>query len=241
MPTDNPGLLPLGSIFRHIGKHVAIGLITVIPVIVTWLLIAFIFDKLAAFGLPVARNFLDFLQQQSPLFAELLAISWLRKTIALIFVVALLYLLGWFASRVIGRRLVSTLEGFLLKIPLVRSIYGPVKQLVGVMEKKSPDAQRVVLIDFPSPEMKTVGLATRTMVDESTGQTLVAVYVPTTPNPTSGYLEIVPADKVIATDWTVDEAMKFIVSGGIVGRESINYNDSAGTPGVSKAETDAPD
>ena len=228
----------LSSIIRHRGKHLAIGLITVIPVVVTWVLIAFIFDKLADIGLPFAKDFLDFLQKQSPLFAELLTISWLRKLVALIFVMALLYLLGWFATRVIGRRLVSRFEHFLLKLPLVRSIYGPVKQLVGVMEKKSGDAQRVVLIDFPSPEMKTVGLATRTMVDESTGNTLIAVYVPTTPNPTSGYLEIVPAEKVITTDWTVDEAMKFIVSGGIVGRETINYSESKAAPNGGQKSVD---
>lgn len=71
--------------------------------------------------------------------------------------------------------------------------------------------------------MKTVGLVTRVLVDEHRGQELVALYVPTTPNPTSGYLKIIPLDKVTSTNWTVDEAMSFIISGGAVAPEKITY------------------
>jgi uncharacterized membrane protein len=81
----------------------------------------------------------------------------------------------------------------------------------------------VVLIEFPSPEMKTVGFVTRTMVDTNTGQELAAVYVPTTPNPTSGYLEIVPIEKLVSTSWSIDEAMSFIISGGAVAPDSVPY------------------
>ena len=75
---------------------------------------------------------------------------------------------------------------------------------------------RVVLIEFPNSEMKTVGLVTRTMRDADTGREYAAVYVPTTPNPTSGYLEIVPLERVTPTDWTMDQAMAFIISGGAI-------------------------
>jgi uncharacterized membrane protein len=75
--------------------------------------------------------------------------------------------------------------------------------------------------------MKTVGFVTRTLQDADTGRTLVAVYVPTTPNPTSGYLEIVPLEKVISTSWTMDEAMTFIISGGAVAPPTMNYDKSA--------------
>jgi len=82
----------------------------------------------------------------------------------------------------------------------------------------------VVLINFPSPEMKTVGLVTRTFLDANTGRELAAVYVPTTPNPTSGYLEIVPVEHIISTNWTLDEAMTFIVSGGAIAPEAIAFD-----------------
>jgi uncharacterized membrane protein len=82
----------------------------------------------------------------------------------------------------------------------------------------------VVLIEFPSKDMKTVGFVTRILTDDNTGRQLAAVYVPTTPNPTSGYLEIVPVENLISTNWTIDEAMTFIVSGGAIAPHNINYD-----------------
>ena len=81
----------------------------------------------------------------------------------------------------------------------------------------------VVLIEFPSKDMKTVGFITRILTDEQTGRQLAAVYVPTTPNPTSGYLEIVPLENLVPTNWSMDEAMTFIISGGAVAPEKITY------------------
>ena len=75
--------------------------------------------------------------------------------------------------------------------------------------------------------MKTVGLVTRTLTDSSTGRKYAAVYVPTTPNPTSGYLEIVPIENVVSTDWSLDEAMNFVISGGAVAPQNFNYENTA--------------
>ena len=88
---------------------------------------------------------------------------------------------------------------------------------------KTPDMPQINPANFPSPEMKTVGFVTRTMIDQDTGRELAAVYVPTTPNPTSGYLEIVPVEKITPTKWTVDEAMKFVISGGTVAPDTMSY------------------
>lgn len=71
-----------------------------------------------------------------------------------------------------------------------------------------------MLIDLPSSEMKALGLLTRTLHDSETGEKLAVVYVPTAPNPTSGYIEIVPLQSVVITDWTFDQAMSFVVTGG---------------------------
>ena len=85
-----------------------------------------------------------------------------------------------------------------------------------------------MLIEFPTEHMKTVGFVTRILRDDVTGRELAAVYVPTTPNPTSGYLEIVPVERVVSTDWTIDEAMTFIISGGAVAPDTLRYS-NAGT------------
>ena len=102
-------------------------------------------------------------------------------------------------------------------------MYGSVKKLIGVLQKKPDNIERVVLINFPHSKMKAVGLVTRTLVDSHTGQELAAVYVPTTPNPTGGYLQIVPVDELVSTDWTMDEAMTFIISGGAIAPDNIQY------------------
>ena len=75
--------------------------------------------------------------------------------------------------------------------------------------------------------MKTVGFVTKILTDKHTGQKLAAVYVPTTPNPTSGYLEIVPLENLISTNWSMDDAMTFIVSGGAVAPDDMYYSKSA--------------
>ena len=199
------------------------GLLTIVPLWITWLVLRFLFQLLARAGEPAIRWIADFLPEslqtlvESPLFTNLFAI---------LLVVLALYGVGRLTTVVVGRRLLGLFEAILSKIPLVNVIYGAVKKLVTVLqEKPGGGLQRVVLIDFPSPEMKTVGLVTRVLKDTSTGRDLAAVYVPTTPNPTSGYLEIVPLERVTSTEWTLDEAMAFIMSGGAVAPDTMNYDE----------------
>ena len=109
-------------------------------------------------------------------------------------------------------------------VPVVQTIYGSTRKLIQSLQQEPTQIQRVVLIEFPSPGMKAVGFVTHVLRDEGTGEELAAVYVPTTPNPTSGYLEIMPIGGVTATDWSVDEAMTFIISGGVVSPDHIHFS-----------------
>ncbi|MEO5566110.1 MAG: DUF502 domain-containing protein, partial [Luteimonas sp.] len=98
------------------------------------------------------------------------------------------------------------------------------RKLLDILQTQPDGTQRVVLIDFPHDKMKSVGFVTRVLREHGTGRELAAVYVPTTPNPTSGYLEIVPVENITPTDWTVDQAMSFIISGGAVSPETIPFS-----------------
>ena len=111
----------------------------------------------------------------------------------------------------------------------MQTIYRATKRFLDMTSPTNDDqkVQRVVLIDFPSPEMKTVGLLTHSMRDSKTGEELAVVYVPTTPNPTSGYLEILPIKSLTFTDWTFDQAMAFIVTAGSNAPDTVNYRDKA--------------
>jgi uncharacterized membrane protein len=130
---------------------------------------------------------------------------------------------GALTRRVVGQRLLSWFEALIARVPLANVIYTSARKLLDMLETKPGSTQRVVLIDFPHRDMKSVGLVTRVMREEGSGRELAAVYVPTTPNPTSGYLEIVPVELLTPTDWTVDQAMSFIISGGAVAPDAMPF------------------
>ena len=209
--------------------YIILGIFTVIPLYVTYVILKFIFQILKSSGSPAVTWLALAIRPFFPDVAEILLHPFFDSVLAIFLVLLGLYLLGWTATRVIGRRLLAAFDALVHRIPLVNTIYIAVQKFLAMLQIKPDGVQRVVLIDFPSPEMKAVGFVTRTLQDADSGRTLVAVYVPTTPNPTSGYLEIVPIEKVVSTTWTVDEAMTFIISGGALAPPIMNYDKSATT------------
>jgi len=204
-------------------RYLITGVITIIPVWITWAAFQFVGKQLVELGAPVVDQILHALVPHVPGLVELFSLSWFKPTLALVVILSSLCLLGWLVTLVIGRQIISVIDRIIARIPLVHSVYGSIKTLVNALQTKPDGTQRVVLINFPSDSMKTVGLVTRVMNDSS-GRPLAAVYVPTTPNPTSGYLEIVPVDDLVPLDWSIEEAMSFIISGGAVAPETIEYD-----------------
>ena len=201
----------------HLQRYLITGLLTFIPLWLTWTVFAFIFSFLSHVGAPVVAGLFSGLSAAFPGAAAWLSQEWLQSIIAFVGTVLAFYLVGLASDRVFGQRLLTAFEEMIGRIPLVQTIYGGSKKLMTMLATKPAGTQRVVLIDFPSPELKSVGFVTRIIREQGTGRELAAVYVPTTPNPTGGYLEIVPVEKIVATDWTMDQAMAFVLSGGAVG------------------------
>jgi len=208
-------------------KYFVTGLLTIIPLWLTWLALSFLFALVVDTGSPLAEWGIRTITPIWPSLADLLGSGFIRDITSLLVVLLFLFFLGWLATRVLGRRLLTIGENILIKIPLVKTIYGGSKKLIDSFQDMPKDAKNVVMINYPSPEMKTVGLLMRTLIDHDTGEKLAAVYVPTTPNPTSGFLELLPYDQVIFTDWSVNEAISFIVSGAAVGPDTIAFSKSA--------------
>lgn len=202
---------------RTFTKYLISGIMTVVPLWVTWLVVDFVFRKLLSIGAPLIALLRRAVTSVFPDLYYQLHWVFLDKIFAVIMTVALFYLVGWGASHIFGQTILRSLENLLDRVPLIKSVYGGVRKAINAVQSPMGEGQeqpRVVLINFPSEKMKTVGLITRMITEEGTGRKLAVVYVPTTPNPTSGYLEIVPADQVLPTDWTLDEAMNFIVTAG---------------------------
>jgi uncharacterized membrane protein len=205
-------------------RNIIAGIFIVVPVWVTIWVITFLTNLLIEFGSPLALRVGQLVAPSSPLLAALGQAVWFQDLAAVTIVLVGLLLLGVVGRAVIGRRLLEVFDQLMARIPLVQSIYGAARKLVQTVQTKPDSGQRVVLIEFPTPGMKAVGLVTRTFIDPATGKEIAAVYVPTTPNPSSGYVELLPSANLVPLDWTVNEALTFIISGGAVAPEGFAWS-----------------
>ena len=210
-------------------RNIVAGILTFIPIWITFWVISFLVGILVALGSPIVGAVVSRLRLQSPALERFFP-PLFQATISIAIVLAFLYLLGEVATAVAGRRLLAAFDYLMARIPIVQSIYGAARQLVASFQNKPGNSQRVVLIEFPSRDMKTIGLVTRIFTDADTGDEIAAVYVPTTPNPTSGYMELVPTSRLTMLDWTINEAMTFVMSGGAAAPQKLNYSRSARVP-----------
>lgn len=209
---------------RRLQRLFLTGLLTLLPIWLTWVVIKFVFVMLSDLSRPFMDPLLQNLATSLPGPFGWLDQSWVQTALGLTATLLLIVSVGALARRVIGQRVLRWFERMIERIPLANTIYGSARKLLDILQTKPDGTQRVVLIDFPHKEMKTLGFVTRVMREQGTGRELAAVYVPTTPNPTSGYLEIVPVEKMTPTDWTVDQAMSFIISGGAVAPDFIPFS-----------------
>lgn len=191
-----------GKISLHIQRNIFLGLFILIPLWLTLYFAYFIFILLATFTYPLVSD-LGIHTNKFVLYPLSFFVS-----------LSIIYLIGIFTKVWLGKILLDFINSTMKNIPVIGSFYKSLKQLAETFNNSEKGEQKVVLINFPSDEMKTIGFLIKTIQDAQTKQTLATVFVPTTPNPTSGYLEIIPIEKTIALDWTFEEAMSFIISGG---------------------------
>lgn len=222
---------------KHTRRYLIVGVLTAAPLWVTWLVFDFIFSQLSKMGTPWVVALARAARGNSQVLADLLLLPGFQSLLGVVFTLLVFYVLGWVATQVIGQRVIGWLERLVQSIPLVAAIYGGTKRFLTAVKEKPAGVQRVVLIAFPSPDMKAVGFVTRVIRDEVTGEELAAVYVPTSPNPTSGYIEIVPVSQVVSTDWTMDEAMSFVMTGGATSPDRIRFRNPAATVGAGGADS----
>ena len=131
--------------------------------------------------------------------------------------VILITLVGGLSLSFLGKRILKFIDDLFKRIPFLRTIYTAILQMTESFSNKDNDKKSVVLIEYPRKGVWAVGFATKENKDEmakKTNQKLINVFVPTTPNPTSGFLLMFPVDDVIYLDMTFEEASKFIVSAG---------------------------
>lgn len=156
-----------------------------------------------------------------PVSGRVVSYNWFDYLLAAVLGLTLVVLLGFLARNFIGRKFVALLEWFVTRVPVVKSIYPHAKQLVEFFfsDNKSIEFDTVAVIEYPRHGLWSIAFVTGTglkSVQEAVGKRMVTVYVPSSPAPMTGYTMVMPAEDVIQIDITVEEAMKFVVSGGVL-------------------------
>lgn len=173
---------------------------------------------------------------------------WYWSLVALAFAVFLIGFVGLLARNYFGRRIIEWVDSGLLRIPLLNKIYSATKQVNDAFSSTNKTSFRtVVVVEFPHPGVYSIGFITSEQQEEvqaKTGRKVVCVFVPATPNPTSGFLLMVPEEKVIKLDMSVADGIKYVISLGAIlpGHMPTSYVDFKGSPGglpsLSKAPTE---
>ena len=205
-------------LLRHVQRNILAGIITIGPLFVTYLIFSFLLETLAKAGLPMVHLFAAVFP------SDWFHLPWLQSLLAILLTLVVLYVVGRVTSLVMGRQAFSLFESLLERLPFVAKVYTSVRQLLDTMMAKKETSQRVVLIDFPIPGQKSIGFLTRTLSDEASGKPLAAVLVPNAINPTSAFLQILPIERVIETNLTMEQAMSMVMTGGAVGPETMPYS-----------------
>ena len=191
------------SIFAKIRNYFIAGVVVLIPIGITVYLTLF-FISITSKILPKEINPNHYLPYDIP-------------GIEILTSVILITLIGWLSLSFIGRKLLVILNTVLKRIPILRTIYSAIGQMTETFTNTDKKGKNVVLVEYPRKGSWAVGFATRDNTGEITDKTkrdLVNVFVPTTPNPTSGFLLMFPKDEIIYLNMSFEEASKFIVSAG---------------------------
>ena len=191
------------SIFAKVRNNFIAGIVVLIPIGITLYLTIFLVS-ISSKILPKEINPNYYLPYNIP-------------GLEIIISIILITLVGWLSLSFIGKRLLQIFENILKKIPILRTIYSAIGQMTDTFTSSDKDKKNVVLVEYPRKGSWAVGFATKDNQGEISNkakQKLVNVFIPTTPNPTSGFLLMFPKEEVIYLDLTFEEASKFIVSAG---------------------------
>jgi uncharacterized membrane protein len=194
---------PKKSLFTRIRNNFIAGIVVLIPIgIILYLTLAIV--KISSKILPKEINPNNYLPYNIP-------------GIEIIIALLLITLIGWLSLSFIGKKLLNIFDNILNKIPILRTIYSAFTQMLETFTSNKVSKKNVVLVEYPRKGTWAVGFATNKNTGEiknKIGQEVVNVFVPTTPNPTSGFLLMFPKEDVIYLDLTFEQASKFIVSAG---------------------------
>jgi len=211
-------------ILLRMRSHFLAGILVVVPLMATLLILKWFFDWVDDLLQPFIRGFAG------------------RPLYGLGFVITLLviYIAGVVTTHFGGQRLLRLVESLISRVPIVRPVYNGIKQVLeSFAAPRETGFMQVVLVEFPRKGIRSVGFVTNEEYDAS-GQKLFNVFIPTSPNPTSGFLQIVREEDILRTDISVDDALKMVVSAGRISCSRVNKAISRNYSEAALRRVDAP-
>ena len=210
---DGPHL----TMFSRLRGYFLAGILVTAPigltVFLTWMFLRFIDARVTAL-IPAHYNPFNYLPVSVP------GLELIKSLLSLVMVILFFVMIGWFARNFLGRLLYQLSEYIVHRMPVVRNIYGAIKQVVEtIMASHSQAFRDVVMLEYPRKGVWSIGFVTgrsEGQVQRTTAEETINVFVPTTPNPTSGYLLFVPKKELRYLDMSIEEGVKLVVSAGII-------------------------
>lgn len=205
----------------NIRGRIIAGLLLVLPFFVTFWIVYWLYQTLDEYVMAPMARLVVRLAEGGAVAVPTWFTTYVAPVVGLIATGLILYFLGFFARSRIAR----FVDTVLLKVPIVTPIYSAVSRTFQSLSGTSEMSKfkRVVMITFPHPGMRSAGFVTSSSRDEATGKTILCIYLPTTPIPTSGYMLFVPEDEVTELDWTLEETVGAAVSFGLTAPQVIQY------------------
>ena len=199
---------------RNLRNAFLTGVVLLLPLGVTYIVVNFIIVKV---GVPASEVFFWYVDDN---IRDVTVLNTVLNVISLFVLIVFIIGLGFFSRYVLGRIIITTVERILNGLPFVNSVYRTVKQIVDTFSQQQRAVfHEVVLVEYPRKNSWVLGFRTsesKGEVQAKTGQHLSNIFVPTTPNPTSGFLLMIPTEDIIPLGMSVAEGMKVIISGGAV-------------------------
>jgi uncharacterized membrane protein len=194
-----------GGVLRHLRNVFLAGILTAIPLVATYFVLKFLFVSLDGIFQPIVK----------------IIVGRTLPGVGLVALIILVYLLGLIATNVLGKSLLRWFDAGMSRTPVVKYIYTATRQVMdSVRRLQGVPFKKVVIVEFPKVNMYSIAFVTGKPVDFK-GETKIPLFIPHTPNPMTGFLVLLSQDQIIDTEMTIEDAMKMVLSGGLLSPESI--------------------
>ena len=189
------------TLLKHLKTYILRGLLAIIPLALTAFAVNLLYTVIDKRITGVVEKFIGFS----------------FPGLGFILLLVVLYLLGLIVSNVVGRQIFRLVGGIAKRIPLVKTTYNVGRQLSSTLSLPEKQVfKRAVLVEYLKPGMWTIGFVTGTLIDQNSNERLLKVFVPMPPNPISGTMIVVRESQTRDPGWTIEEALKAVISGGMI-------------------------